>query len=327
MAQRRHIVYPDADPQLAELITGDRLRRLEDLGTFKIHFGRPADTAQFIERIADASGVLLGWGLPTEAMRRSPRLEVVSFTGIGAANFVDLTEAARLGITVTNTPGYADNAVAEHALALLFAAARQVARLDRNLRQGEWGQSQPALELRGKTLGLIGFGGIGARLAEMARGLGIRVRAWTRNPSKERAERHGVEFVSLDKILEESDILSLHLALTPETEGFLGAEELDRVKHGAVIVNTARAELLDEAALVERLRSARIAAAGLDVYSNEPLPADHPLLELENTVLTPHVGFNTSEAIGALLDIAVDNLVRYFNGAPTNVVASPQRRG
>ncbi|MCH8809403.1 MAG: glycerate dehydrogenase [Proteobacteria bacterium] len=332
MAQGRDIVYPDADDQLAALLTGARRLRLEALGAFRIHHGRPGDPAAYLERLGDAAGVMLGWDLPVEVMRRAPRLEVVSYLGTGAANFVDLAEAVRLGITVCNTPGYGDNAVAEHALALLLALARRVPRLDQGLRQperqrAEWGQSQPGFELRGRTLGLVGLGGIGARMAELARGLGMEVTAWTRNPSPERAQRHGVTFLSLDDLLATADVISLHLLLTPETEGLLGPEELDRMKPDAVLVNTARAELVDQGALVERLRDGRIAAAGLDVFWNEPLPADHPLLELDNVVLTPHVAFNTPEAIAAMMDIAIDNLARYFEGSPINVVAGPRREG
>ena len=345
MAEARRIVYPDADDQLAALLTGARRTRLEALGAFRIHHGLPGglpgDPAAYLERLGDAAGVVLGWDLPVEVMRRAPRLEVISYLGTGAANFVDLAEAERLGITVCNTPGYGDNAVAEHALALLLALARRVPRLDHGLRQAgrqperqagqragqgaEWGQSQPGFELRGKTLGLVGLGGIGARMAELARGLGMEVKTWTRNPSPERAERHGVAFLPLEELLETSDVISLHLLLTPETEGFLGPEELDRMKPDAVLVNTARAELVDQAALVERLRDGRIAAAGLDVFWNEPLPADHPLLELDNVVLTPHVAYNTPEAIAAMLDIAIDNLARYFEGGPINVVVGPRR--
>ena len=333
MAQGRDIVYPDADDQLAALLTGARRARLEALGAFRIHHGHPDGPAAYLERLGDAAGVVLGWDLPVEVMRRAPRLEVVSFLGTGAANFVDLAEAERLGITVCITPGYGDNAVAEHALALLLAVARRVPHLDRGLRQperrveqgAEWGRSQPGFELRGKTLGLVGLGGVGARMAELARGLGMEVTAWTRNPSPERARRHGVTFLPLEELLETSDVISLHLLLTPETDGLLGPEELDRMKPDAVLVNTARAELVDQAALIERLRDGRIAAAGLDVFWNEPLPADHPLLELDNVVLTPHVAFNTPEAIAAMMDIAIDNLARYFEGSPINVVAGPRR--
>ena len=322
MTRSRNIVYPDAGADLARLIVGERLARLETLGRFEVHQGRPVDAQDFVARIGDAHAVLLGWDIPVDAMRRAPNLEVISFTGTGAADFVDLEEATRLGITVTNTPGYAANTVAEHALALLLAVARSIPGHARSMRAGEWLQT-PGFELRGRTLGLVGLGGIGARFAEMARALGMRVIAWTRTPDPARAARHGVEFMELDDVLATSDVVSLHLALTPGTAGLLGADRLDRMKPGAVLVNTARAGLVDEAALIARLADGRIAAAGLDVYDREPLPGDHPLRALDNVVLTPHVAYNTPEATEALFDMAIDNLVDYFAGNPANVVAGP----
>ena len=324
MAEDRLIVYPDADADMMGMFAGERLARLEALGHFQACPGRPEDHDQYIERIAGAAGLILGWDLPTEVMRQAPDLEVIAFAGIGVGTFVDLDEAVKLGITVCNTPGYADNAVAEHALALLFAVARQVPRLDARLRAGEWDQSAPGFELRGKTLGLVGLGGIGARMAELGRALGMTVIAWTRNATPERAARHGVAFVDLDELLAASDVVSLHVAATPETEGLLGAAQLDRLKPEAVLVNTARAEIVDEAALIERLGDGRIAAAALDVYGEEPLPAGHPLLALDNVVLSPHMGYATPEAITAILDIAIDGLVGYFAGEPVNVVAGPK---
>ncbi len=323
MAEDRLIVYPDADADMMDMFAGERLARLEALGRFKACPGRPADDAEYIERMQGAAGIILGWDLPTAVMRQAPDLEVIAFTGIGVGTFVNLDEAVKLGITVCNTPGYADNAVAEHALALLLSLARKVARLDAKLRAGEWDQSQVGFELRGKTLGLVGLGGIGARMAELGRALGMEVIAWTRNATPERAARHGVRFMDLDALLAAADVVSLHVAATPETAGLLDAERLDRMKPGAVLVNTARSEIVDEAALIERLGSGRIAAAALDVYGEEPLPAGHPLTELDNVVLSPHMGYSTPEAITAILDIAIDGLVGYFAGQPVNVVAGP----
>ena len=323
MAEDRLIVYPDADADMMDMFAGERLARLEAFGNFRACPGRPTDHVQYLERIAGAAGLMLGWDLPVEVMKQAPSLEVIVFTGIGVGTFVDLDEAVKQGITVCNTPGYADNAVAEHALALLLALARKVARLDAKLRAGEWDQSQVGFELRGKTLGLIGLGGIGARMAELGRALGMEVIAWTRNATPERAARHGVRLVELDALLAAADVVSLHVAATPETAGLLDAARLDRMKPGAVLVNTARAEIVDEAALIERLGSGRIAAAALDVYGEEPLPAGHPLLALDNVVLSPHMGYSTPEAITAILDIAIDGLVGYFAGQPVNVVAGP----
>ena len=320
MADARRIVYADADPPLVPLFAGGRLARLEALGTFALYEGLAADASDYEARIAGVTALMIGWDLPLEVMRAAPRLEVISYLGTGAANFIDLEAAAARGITVCNTPGYGDNAVAEHALALLFAVARNIPLLDRTFRSKGWDQMGQGFELRGKKLGLIGLGGIGGRMAELARALGMEVRAWTRHPSPERAARHGVEFVPLENLLAESDIVSLHLLLTPETGNFLGAAELDRLKPGAVFINTARAELVEEAALIERLRSGAIAAAGIDVYLQEPLPNDHPLLALDNVVATPHIGFNTPEAGVAMVDFAIENLVRYYAGNPVNVI-------
>lgn len=318
-----HIVYPDANQHISDLMTGARLARVQEAGRFTAHVGRPENDRQFIERIGDANALMLGWGLPAEVMMAAPNLELVAFVGIGAGNFVDLPRAVERGITVCNTPGYADDTVAEHALALMLAAGRNVGRLDRDLRAGRWNQSVPGLELRGKQVGLVGFGGIGARFAALARGIGMHVRAWTRNPDPQRAREHGVEFVDLETLLRESDVLSVHVALVPETEGLLDTRALSLTKPGVIIVNTARGEVIEEDALLEALRSGHVAAAALDVYHREPLSAEHPLLALDNVLLTPHVAFNTPEATLALLDMTVDNVVSYFRGDPRNVVAAP----
>ena len=321
------IVYPDANEPIADLLTGARRARIEAAGRLTVHLGAPESDAVFLERIGDADALMLGWGLPAEVMEAAPRLELVAFVGIGAGNFVDLERAAARGITVCNAPGYADNTVAEHALALMLAAARHVGRLDRALRRGRWEQTLPGVELRGKRLGLVGFGGIGARVAALARGLGMSVRAWTRNPDAARAAEHGIAFAALDEVLGESDVVSVHVALAPETEKLLDARALALTKPGVILVNTARGEILDEAALHAALVSGHVGAAALDVYGEEPLPPDHPLLDLDNVVLTPHVAYNTPEATHALLDITIDNVVAYFEGRPVNVVAGPGADG
>lgn len=324
MAGDKLIVYPDAEADMTGMLAGERLARLEKHGRFVAHQGRPADNTQYNERIKGAAGMLLGWDLPTEVLKQATELEVIVFAGIGVGTFVELDVAVAQGVTVCNTPGYADNAVAEHALALLLSLARHTPRLDAKLRAGEWDQSHTGFELRGKTLGVVGFGGIGARMAEIGRALGMEVVAWTRNASPGRAARHGVTFVDLDDLLAASDVVSLHVPATAETEGLLGAAQLDRMKPGAVLVNTARAQVVDEAAMIERLQTGRLGGAALDVYGEEPLAPDHPLIALHNVVLSPHMGFGTPEAITAILDIAIDGLVGYFDGNPVNVVAAPK---
>lgn len=319
----RRVVYPDASAQIAQALDGARSTRLAEVAELEVHTGAPGNLSEFVQRIGDAEALILGWGLPVEVMREATNLELIAFTGIGAGNFVDLDEATRRGITVCNTPGYADHTVAEHALAAMLAVSRNLARLDRDLRRGHWNQSLPGLELRGKSLGLVGFGGIGARLAELARGIGMDVRAWTRNPSAERARRHAIEFVELESVLRASDVISVHVALTDETRNLLDAEALAITKPGVLLVNTARGEIIDEDALLDALRRGHVAGAAIDVFHTEPLPPDHPLLDIDSVLLTPHVAFNTPEATLALLDISIDNVVQYFRGNPVNVVAAP----
>ncbi len=323
----RRIVYPDAAESVLDIFAGDRRARLEALGLFEIRPGYPEGAEDYLARIGDAEAVLLGGTspVPLAALERMLKLEIISFCGVGAGTFVDLEGAARLGITVCNVPDATVDTVAEFTLALLLATARHLCALDRGIRAGEWVQSLPGSQLGGKKLGLIGLGPIGGRFAEMARALGMEVSAWTRHPSDERARRHGVVFASLAQIIEESDVLSLHLALTPETEGLIGAAELERTKPGVILINAARGALVDEVALVAGLRSGQIAAAGLDVFAEEPLPAGHPLLAMENVVLSPHVAWNTPEASERLFDGAIGNLERYFRGEPANVLAAPDK--
>ena len=319
----RTIVYPDADEAVRPLFADERRARLERIGTFAIHFGRPESVREYVERIRGASAVLLGWNLPVEVMKDARQLEVISFTGIGVGNFVDLREAASRGITVCNCPGYADNTVAEHTVALMLAAARNLTQLDRTIRNEFWDQSIAGVELRGKTLGLIGFGGIGRRVCEIATSLGMKVIAWTRNPGAGRAAEQQIRFESMDEVLLISDVLSIHVTLTPETTNLIGADEIARMKPGVILINTARGAIIDEAAMIEALRSGHIRSAGLDVFTEEPLAAAHPLTELDNVTLSPHIAFNTPESTAVLYDMAIDNIIHYFEGNPRNLVFAP----
>ncbi len=322
----KSIVYPDAGQDIEEVLTGRRRKSLERLGDLKIFYDTPPDHQDFLERVRGAHALLVGWALPVEVMTQTPTLEVLSFTGIGAGNFIDLPAAAAQGITVCNCPGYADNTVAEHTFALLLATARHLPRLDAGLRDGHWNQSLLGTELRGKRLGLIGFGGIAQRVRQLAGTFGMSICAWTRNPDAKRARVHDVTFVPLDELVASSDIVSLHVTLTDDTQGLIDRARLEQMKPGVILINTARGELVDESALIEALASGHLKAAGLDVYCTEPLPAAHPLLTLENVVLSPHVAYHTPEANDSLYEIAVENIVRYYAGDPINVVASPDSK-
>jgi D-3-phosphoglycerate dehydrogenase len=214
---------------------------------------------------------------------------------------MDPEALAALGITVHTIKGYGDTAVAEHTIALMWAAARGLARMDGGMRAGQWLRTE-GMELTGKTIGLIGFGGIAAEVARMASGSGMRVLAWNRTPKT----APGVTFADLDAVLAESQVLSVHLLLNDETRGFLSAERLARVRPGAILVNTARAAIVDEAAMIAALQSGRLRHAALDVFATEPLPAGDLLTTLPNVTLSAHSAFRTPEASDKLIRMALD---------------------
>jgi D-3-phosphoglycerate dehydrogenase / 2-oxoglutarate reductase len=239
--------------------------------------------------------------LPTDAMRACKGLKHIIFLGTGARSYMHPEELAGIGITVHTIKGYGDTAVAEHSIALTWAAARGLAQMDAGIRAGNWIRSE-GMELTGKTLGLVGFGGIAAEVARIAAGSGMRVLAWNRSPKT----AHGVTFVDLDTLLAESQVLSVHLLLNDETRGFLSAERLGKLRPGAILVNTARAAVVDEAAMIAALRSGRLRHAALDVFNSEPLPAGHVLTTLPNVTLSAHSAFRTPEASDKLIRMALD---------------------
>ena len=239
--------------------------------------------------------------MPTDAMRGCTGLRHVIFLGTGARSYMDPEALAALGIQVHTIKGYGDTAVAEHAIALLFAAARGLARMDRGMRGGAWLRTE-GVQLHGKTLGLLGYGGIAHEAARIACGIGMRVLAWNRTPRT----AEGVEFVPLDRLLAESHAVSVHLLLTDETRGLLGAAGLAAMRPGAILVNTARGAIVDEAALLDALRSGHLGHAALDVFDQEPLPPGHPLTALDNVTLSAHSAFRTPEANETLIRRALD---------------------
>jgi D-3-phosphoglycerate dehydrogenase / 2-oxoglutarate reductase len=239
--------------------------------------------------------------MPTEFVAQCPTLKHIVFLGTGAASYMDVAELGARGIRVHTIKGYGDTAVAEHTIALMFACARQVARMDREVRSGTWDQLE-GTQLLGKTLGVIGLGGIGREVARIGKGIGMEVITWNRTP---RADA-GVPLVDLDTLLARSDVISLNLVLNDETRGFIKTEQLSRMKPGVILVNTARAALVEEAALIAALESRHIAQAGLDVFHAEPLKPDHPLARMDNVTITAHAAFRTLEASMTLMRRAID---------------------
>jgi D-3-phosphoglycerate dehydrogenase len=248
--------------------------------------------------------------MPTELVAQCPALRHIVFLGTGAASYMNVAELEARGVKVHTIKGYGDTAVAEHAVALMMACARDVARMDRGIRAGSW-VPREGMQLSAKTLGIIGLGGIGREVARIARGIGMEVIAWNRTARPEA----GLRLVELETLLASSDVISLHLSLSDATRGFLDAERIARIKPGAILVNTARGALVDEGALIAALRSGHIRHAGLDVFHAEPLKPDHPLTDLDNVTLTAHAAFRTLEASMTLLRRAID-IVRTIVGAP-----------
>jgi D-3-phosphoglycerate dehydrogenase / 2-oxoglutarate reductase len=281
-------------------VRGLFLDAVDDLGDVFRRVVRPDDPPVDVNEQADVAAeelprLLAGYDfvlddhsqMPTATMRACTGLRHVIFLGTGARSYMNPEELADLGIAVHTIKGYGDTAVAEHAIALMWAAARDLARMDRGMRAGAWVRTEGP-QLTGKTIGLIGYGGIAAEVARLAGGMGMRVLAWNRTPKA----TPGVRFVDLDTLLAESDVVSLHLLLDDQTRGFL--------------VNTARGALVDEDALIDALRAGRLRHAALDVFTEEPLPQAHPLTALDNVTLSAHSAFRTPESSETLLRRALD---------------------
>ncbi|NWG24688.1 MAG: 3-phosphoglycerate dehydrogenase [Pseudorhodoplanes sp.] len=243
--------------------------------------------------------------LPTPIAAQCKSLKHVVFLGTGAASYMNISELKELGIAVHIIKGYGDTAVAEHTVALMFAAARDLAVMDREVRTGTW-KPREGVQLLGKTLGVIGLGGIGGEVARIASGIGMKVIAYNRSPRPDTA----VPLVDLDTLLATSDVVSINLTLSDDTRGFLGPERIARMKKGVIFVNTARGALVDEAAMLAALQSGHIRHAALDVYHAEPLAADHPLTKMDNVTLCAHAAFRTREASETLLRRAIDIVKR-----------------
>jgi D-3-phosphoglycerate dehydrogenase len=239
--------------------------------------------------------------MPTGLVKQCAALRHIVFLGTGAASYMDVGELKDIGVTVHTIKGYGDTAVAEHTIALMMACCRDIARMDRDMRSGTW-TPRKGMQLRGKTLGIIGLGGIGQEVARIAQGIGMNVVAWNRSPRPDA----GLRLVDLGTLLATSDVISLNLTLNDETWGFLNADRIARLKPGAILINTARGALIDEPALIAALQNGRIRHAGLDVFHAEPLKPDHPLARLDNVTLSAHAAFRTFEASMALLRRAID---------------------
>jgi D-3-phosphoglycerate dehydrogenase len=281
---------------------------------------------EFTAHLSDAEALLVRSGLKVtrEVLDKAPKLKVIARAGVGVDN-VDLPAATAAGVLVMNTPGGNAVSVAEHTLAFMLSLARSIPQASSSTKSGKW-QKKDFIgnELRGKVLGIVGLGSIGREVVRRARAFEMRILASDPYVTSQTAADLDVELVELPRLLSDSDYISLHLAATPETKGLLSADAFAQMKHGVRIVNCARGELIDEAALFEAMQSGKVAGAALDVFSPEPPNADNPLLKLINVIGTPHIGGSTEEAQEIVGIRIVEQLVEYLkNGVVINAVNMP----
>jgi phosphoglycerate dehydrogenase-like enzyme len=319
------ISVPDDFPSVFENSTAHE--RAKKLGETQVVTARGADDeAELIRRVGRARVAIniRAHARFTDGVFAACRdLRLVSVWGTGTDN-IDLESAGRRGVTVCNTPGVNAFAVAEHAIALMLATGRKIPRIDREMRSGIWPREM-LTQCLGKTLGVFGTGTIGARVITLARAIGMEVLAWSARGDEAHVRSLGARPAPKDEILREADFVSLHLRLTPETRAFLTRREFALMKKTAIVVNTGRGALVERDALLDALRQGRIAAAGLDVFHEEPLKPDDPVLTLPNVVLSPHNAGQTPEVIRDGLLRAVTNVENFLKGAPTDVVVAPVR--
>lgn len=317
------IVIPDDYP--AVMGPSNSFKMLKYRADIGYHDTLPPTPEVLIERIGDAPHVInirSSVDFTEDVLKALPSLKLISIWGTGT-DHIDLAAAERLGITVVNTPGVSAIAMAEHALALMLSLARDLPRIDAKTKRGAWPRGF-VTQLHGKTLGIIGLGAIGQQFARIARGIGMRVIAWTRHANILTAQELDLEFVSLDDLYKRSDVVSIHVRLTPDTTKFVGEREFALMKPSAFFINTARGGVIDEQALIKALEANKIAGAGLDVFETEPLVENSPITRLNNVILTPHSGGVTQQALDAGIQLAINNVFDYINGDAQNVVAGPK---
>ncbi len=309
---RKRIVVPDDYNDV--YVSAPAVARLRERADVTIHTTMPRALDEWVERMADAEITVanrerIPLGAPL--LDHLPRLEMIAQTA-GGGSHLDLGAATERGILVTGTTG-ASASTAELTVALMLAAMRRIPYGDAALRAGRWSQFV-GRELAGKRLGIVGLGRIGSQVARVCAAIGMDVRGWSPSLTAERAAAVGAIYQDLDALLAESDVVTVHMRLTPASRGLLNRERLALLKPSALFVNTARAALVDEGALVEMLQSGRLWGAALDVFSEEPLPPHHPLVALPNVVLTPHVGWVAEDSYRVFIEGVVENILAYLDG-------------
>ncbi|MDR7555195.1 MAG: phosphoglycerate dehydrogenase [Armatimonadota bacterium] len=300
------------------------LRLLRDAGVEVVFYpkaGRLTE-ADLLPLVGDADAIIAGTEpITARVLAAAPRLRIVARRGVGLDS-VDVAAATARGVVVTTTRGVNTEAVADHAMALLLATARRVAWLDRRMKAGEWDRAI-SIDVYGKILGVVGFGAIGRAVARRAAGFGLRVLAYDVAPDEGAARALGVRLCALDELLAQSDFVSIHVPLLPDTRGLIGETTLARMKPGAILINTSRGPVVDEAALLRALQSGHLAGAGLDVFVEEP-PVDWTLVQLDQVVATPHVASHTRETLARMDRACAEAVLAVLRGERPAHVANPE---
>lgn len=316
------VVVPNCVPSLSEPLMRC-LDRFDGKARVQL-YASPKDVTDPNELIARCKGadavIVLGFHVTDEIFEAlQPSVRCFAFGGTGIANYVNVPLAKERGVRVTNVRHYGDQSVAEHAVALMFELTKHTGRMNVQMHTSGW-PGCDALQLGGRTLGIAGFGGIGRATARIAAGMGMHVLEWSRSSHASEAAAMGVtEVASLEELFDCSDVVSLHMTLSGETEGIVGKDLLARLRPGSMLINTARSQLVDSQALLERLRQGDI-SAGLDVFDVEPLPDDSPLRALPNVVITPHNAWRTDAASEGIVQQCVRSVLAWIDGEEFNVV-------
>ena len=312
---------------VTRLLPKDAMDKIHSFCDAKVWEGElPPPRNILLENVTDIEGLLslLTDKIDAELMNRARKLRVVSNCAVGFDN-IDVQEATKRGIIVSNTPGVLTDTTADFAFALLMAAARRVVEGDRVVRAGKWKTWGPMIllgqDVHGSTLGIIGLGRIGSAMAKRAKGFGMRILYSDVVRNKQAEEELGIEYVNIDTLFTRSDFITIHTTLTPETHHLIDQKQFEKMKRTAVLVNTSRGPIVDNMALYDALRSGKIAYAALDVTEPEPIPADHPLLTLDNVIVVPHIASASVATRTKMGLMAADNLIAGLKGEmPPNPV-------
>ncbi len=301
------------------------LARLAEVGETRSWSGPgrcPPD--QLEKEVADVNAVVGTDRWTAALMDKAPRLRIIALTAVGF-DAVDVSAATERGIIVTNTAGSLTDTVADLVLGLILAAARRICEMDRWVRAGQWQGAAPmALDVHHKTLGIVGFGRIGAAVAERARGFQMRVLYHDVIRRQDLEQQCGYQFCDLDSLLSDADFVTIHTALTPETRGMIGEAQLGKMKPTAFLINTSRGPVVDEPALIKALQAGRLAGAGIDVFTKEPVDPENPLLKMDNVVLLPHVGSATEATRRAMVELAAENALLVLQGKQPLTPVNPE---